>query len=63
MRLRATYLEGEAMTAQKVDDLTVTLKFAAPYGTFLTELATPMAQEPVLWAKHYCKQFHPKYNP
>ena len=53
---------GEAMTAEKVDDHTVTLKFAAPYGTFLTELATPLAQEPVLWAKHYCQQFHPKYN-
>ncbi len=54
---------GEPMTAEKVDDYTVTLKFAAPYGTFLTELATPLAQEPVLWAKHYCSQFHPAYNP
>jgi peptide/nickel transport system substrate-binding protein len=54
---------GETMTAEKIDDFTVTLKFAAPYGTFLTELATPLAQEPVLWAKHYCQQFHPRYNP
>lgn len=53
---------GETMTAEKVDDSTVILKFAAPYGTFLTELATPLAQEPVLWAKHYCQQFHPTYN-
>lgn len=51
------------MTTSKVDETTVTLKFTAPYGTFLTELATPLAQEPVLWAKHYCSQFHPKYNP
>ncbi len=56
-------VDGETMTAEKVDDHTVTLKFAAPYGTFLTELATPLAQEPVLWAKHFCQQFHPKYNP
>lgn len=56
-------VDGQAMTAEKIDDYTVTLKFAAPYGTFLTELATPLAQEPVLWAKHYCSQFHPKYNP
>ncbi|WP_421723597.1 ABC transporter substrate-binding protein [Bauldia sp.] len=56
-------VDGEVMTAEKVDDNTVTLKFAAPYGTFLTELATPLAQEPVLWAKHYCMQFHPTYNP
>ncbi len=54
---------GEPMTAERIDDYTVTLKFAAPYGTFLTELATPLAQEPVLWAKHYCSQFHPAYNP
>jgi peptide/nickel transport system substrate-binding protein len=53
---------GEAMTAEKIDDYTVKLKFAAPYGTFLTELATPLAQEPVLWAKHFCQQYHPKYN-
>ncbi len=56
-------VDGEVMTAEKIDDYTVTLKFAAPYGTFLTELATPLAQEPVLWAKHYCSQFHPAYNP
>ena len=55
-------VDGATMTAEKIDDHTVTLKFAAPYGTFLTELATPLAQEPVLWAKHYCQQFHPKYN-
>lgn len=53
---------GEVMTAEKIDDYTVKLKFAASYGTFLTELATPLAQEPVLWAMHYCQQFHPKYN-
>ena len=56
-------IDGQTMTASRVDDHTVTLKFAASYGTFLTELATPLAQEPVLWAKHYCSQFHPKYNP
>ena len=53
---------GKTMKAEKIDDHTVTLKFAASYGTFLTELATPLAQEPVLWAKHFCKQYHPKYN-
>jgi len=53
---------GETMQAEKIDDLTVKFIFAAPYGTFLTELATPLAQEPVLWAKHYCQQFHPAYN-
>ncbi|WP_172296435.1 ABC transporter substrate-binding protein [Pseudoruegeria sp. HB172150] len=55
-------VNGETMTAEKIDDYTVVLKFAAPYGTFLTELATPLAQEPVLWAKHFCSQYHPTYN-
>lgn len=55
-------IAGETMQAEKIDDRTVVLKFAAPYGTFLTELATPLAQEPVIWAKHYCQQFHPAYN-
>ncbi len=55
-------VNGEVMTAEKVDDYTVKLKFAGSYGTFLTELATPLAQEPVIWAKHYCQQFHPTYN-
>ncbi|WP_425098333.1 ABC transporter substrate-binding protein [Tropicibacter sp. S64] len=55
-------VNGEPMQAEKIDETTVKLKFAGPYGTFLTELATPLAQEPVIWAKHYCQQFHPKYN-
>jgi peptide/nickel transport system substrate-binding protein len=55
-------VDGQPMKAEKIDDDTVKLIFAAPYGSFLTELATPLAQEPVIWAKHYCQQFHPKYN-
>lgn len=54
---------GATMQAEKIDDTTVVLKFPSSYGTFLTELATPLAQEPVIWAKHYCQQFHPAYNP
>ncbi|MBI1172882.1 ABC transporter substrate-binding protein [bacterium] len=56
-------VNGQRMTAEKIDDETVKFKFAAPYGLFVQMLATPLAQEPVLWAKHYCKQFLPKYNP
>ncbi|MEM6381372.1 MAG: ABC transporter substrate-binding protein [Pseudomonadota bacterium] len=56
-------IEGERMQAEKIDDTTVRFTFAGPYGTFMNELATPLAQEPVIWAKHYCQQFHPTYNP
>ncbi len=59
---RAYSAGGETMTAERIDDHTVTFKFAAPYGGFLDQLATPLGQHPVLWAKHYCSQFHPDYN-
>jgi peptide/nickel transport system substrate-binding protein len=55
-------IAGSPMQGEKIDDYTVKLSFAGPYGQFLQELATPLAQQPVLWAKHYCQQFHPTYN-
>lgn len=54
--------EGEPMKVEKIDDHTVKISFAAPYGDFLAELASPLGQHPVLYAKHYCSQFMPKYN-
>ena len=59
----AYIVAGEPMRAEKVDDQTVTFIFKAPYGRFLYELATPLGQHPVLYAKHYAQQFHPKHNP
>ncbi|MEO1018759.1 MAG: ABC transporter substrate-binding protein, partial [Pseudomonadota bacterium] len=59
---RAFAAGGEPMTAEKIDDHTVRFKFTTPYGGFLQQLATPLGQHPVLWAKHYCSQFHPDYN-
>ncbi|WP_102783914.1 ABC transporter substrate-binding protein [Thalassospira sp. GB04J01] len=53
---------GEPMKVEKIDDYTVRLTFAEPYGDFLAELAAPLGQNPVLYAKHYCKQFVPAYN-
>ncbi len=47
----------------KIDDVTVKFTFASPYALFLEQLATPLGQYPTLFAKHYCSQFHPKYNP
>ena len=52
---------GEPMSVEKIDDLTVKFSFAAPYGDFLAELASPLGQHPVLYAKHYCSQFHPSH--
>lgn len=53
---------GEPMAVEKVDEHTVKFVFKQPYGEFLNELATPLGQHPVLYAKHYCEQFHPTYN-
>jgi peptide/nickel transport system substrate-binding protein len=54
--------EGKPMTAVAKDATTVTFTFNKPNGLFLYDLASPYGVPPVLWAKHYCKQFHPKYN-
>ncbi len=54
---------GERMNGEKIDDYTVKLTFAQPNGLFLQQLASPYGQPPVMWAKHYCSQFHPDHNP
>lgn len=47
----------------KINDSTVKFTFPSPYALFLEQLATPLGQHPTLFPKHYCSQFHPKYNP
>ena len=53
---------GEPMKIEKLDDYTVRISFAQPYGDFLAELAAPLGQNPVLYSKAYCSQFMPQYN-
>jgi peptide/nickel transport system substrate-binding protein len=53
---------GKACVVTKVSDTAVKFTFAAPYAMFLENLATPLGQHPTLFPKHYCSQFHPKYN-
>ena len=53
---------GKPVVVSKIDDITVRFTFAGPYALFLEQLATPICQHPTLYAKHYCSQFHPKYN-
>lgn len=53
--------DGEVMELEKVDDYTVRAKFAAPKPYFPNRL---YLWSPILYyAKHYLKQFHPKYVP
>jgi len=52
---------GEPMQVEKVDDVTVKFKFAAPAPAFTTLLATTYTHE---WApKHFLMDKLPKYNP
>ena len=53
---------GKPMTAEKIDDTTVKIRFAASNLQFPNVLATPLGQHPVLYSKHYCSQFTPMYN-
>lgn len=53
---------GKPLSVEKLDDLTVKFTFEEPAGSFLNDLAMPLGQHPVLYAKHYCSQFHPDYN-
>lgn len=55
-------INGKACTATKIDETTVKIAFAGSFALFLEQLATPLGQYPTLYAKHYCSQFHPKYN-
>ena len=54
---------GQAAQVTKINDTTVKFTFVSPYALFLEQLATPLGQHPTLFCKHYCSQFHPKYNP
>ena len=51
---------GKPVKVEKIDDATVRFTFAAPYGDFLAELASPLGQHPVLYQKKYCAPFHPE---
>ena len=54
---------GRNVEVEKLGPYTVRFTFAEPYGDFLAELASPLGQHPVLYARHYCSQFMPAFNP
>ncbi|MBI1243841.1 MAG: ABC transporter substrate-binding protein [Alphaproteobacteria bacterium] len=55
-------IAGKPAVVTKVSDTAVKFTFPSSYAMFLENLATPLGQHPTLFAKHYCSQFHPKYN-
>ena len=56
-------IAGKPCQVSKIDEVTVKFTFATPYALFLEQMATPLGQYPTMFPKHYCSQFHPKYNP
>ncbi|GAB2882804.1 ABC transporter substrate-binding protein [Uliginosibacterium flavum] len=56
-------VQDKPVITEKIDELTVRFKFAAPYVSFIEILAHPTLQYPTLYSKNYCSQYHPKYNP
>jgi peptide/nickel transport system substrate-binding protein len=54
---------AEEFQAAKLDDYTVRFTFANPNGLFPLQVATWSGREIAYYPKHYCQQFHAKYNP
>jgi peptide/nickel transport system substrate-binding protein len=55
-------IEGKPVVVEKIDDYKVRFKFEGPYGLFLQQLAYGQGHIPIIYPKHYLKQFHIKYN-
>jgi peptide/nickel transport system substrate-binding protein len=54
---------GRPPEVTKISDTAVKFTFAAPLGLCLQLLATPLGQHATLFPKHYCQQFHARFNP
>jgi peptide/nickel transport system substrate-binding protein len=52
---------GELMELTKVDEHTVSFRFAEPNGLFLKQLASDLSSGMVGYPKHYLQQFHRNY--
>ncbi len=55
--------EGQVMTFEMVDDHTIRFRFVSPNGLFLQALASGRGYEMVRHAKHFMRNFHPRYTP
>lgn len=55
-------VEGKPVVVTKIDDQTVRFSFASPYGLFLQQMAYGQGHLPLIYPKHYLRQFHSKYN-
>lgn len=55
-------VEGKPVVVTKLDDHAVKFSFASPYGLFLQQMAYGQGHLPVIYPKHYLRQFHNRYN-
>lgn len=56
-------INDQLVEVEKVDDYTVTFRFAGPHGLFLQNLANPWGAILMLLPWHHLQQYHIKYNP
>lgn len=54
---------GEPLVLEKIDDLTLKITFAAPYGLFPEIMACWPGRFFTRFPKHWLEQYHIKYNP
>lgn len=54
-------VSNEPGLLEKIDDYTISIAFANPYGLFIQVLAGPAALNFTDYPAHYLKQFHPTY--
>src|SRR5690606_37964700 len=59
----AQHPEGAPVALEVVDDLTFTLKFDRPYGSFPVQLVVGLWRSyvDIIKPRHYLEQFHKKY--
>jgi peptide/nickel transport system substrate-binding protein len=57
------YSNGEPAQLEVVDEQTFKVKFSAPNGFFVQQLAWAQQDQLVLTPKHYLEKFHLRYNP
>ncbi len=55
--------EDEPVVVEKIDDYTVTFRFAGPHGLFIKNAAQTNFDVVCYYPRHYLEQFHVKYNP
>lgn len=55
--------DGKPVVVTRIDQYTVKFSFQSAYGLFLQQMAYGSGHIPIIYPKHYLRQFHIRYNP